>query len=323
MRALVLEENSTFSYRETEMPVLGGDEVLVKVIAAGLCSSDIPRAFQHGAYKYPLILGHEVYGEIEGPRGKKERIVVYPLIACKRCKFCKDDSFNVCKKYDYIGSRRPGGFAEYLAVSRQNILNAPKLPDTIRFALAEPTAVLVHAAGKISDLARKKILIIGDGSMGLLLSRFLRYSGCDNVYLAGKYSYKLKIAKSFGAYVVKAPPQSFFDVVFELVGTNSAYESAIWAVKPRGEVCFIGNINEDFHLPKALFSQILRKEITIKGCWNSLPQDWASALQFLSAAPEAEKVISHIFPLSEGVKALESIYQKQLENYIKAIFYIA
>lgn len=330
MKALVLEKSRTLVHKEIDAPMARRGETLVKVLASGLCSSDIPRAFQNGAYSYPLILGHEVFGEaVSG--GKKENFAVYPLIPCKKCSSCARGFFNTCKSYDYIGSRRHGGFAEYILAPQKNLFKIPRSMDPVLCAITEPTAVIVHAAGQAQDLADKKVLIIGDGSMGLILSRFLIYSGCSHVYLQGKYDYKTRIAKSFGAKVIKSDAEtlqgekfrSFFDIVFELAGTNSAYTSAILAVKPHGEIFFIGNIRDDLSLQKSLFSQILRKEVLIKGCWNSLPKDWTSALKFLSETQEIKKIISHTFALKDGVQAMHDIYNQKLKNYIKAVFFVS
>src|SRR3989344_4012755 len=168
MNALILIRNGKLRYEEKEGPqVKPHAEILVKVISAGICSSDIPRAFQNGAYAYPLILGHEIFGEtVLG--GKKENVVVYPLIACRKCSLCTKEFFNLCKNYDYIGSRRNGGFAEYVLAPQKNLIKIPEKLDPLLCAITEPTAVVIHATRLTRDLKNKKILIIGDGSMGLM-----------------------------------------------------------------------------------------------------------------------------------------------------------
>lgn len=319
MKSLVLEKNKKIIYKETETPSPKSyREVLARVISSSVCSSDIPRAFNNGAYFYPIILGHEIFTE-EG--------VVYPLIPCKKCSICKTGQVNTCKNYDYIGSRRNGGFSEYVLVPRDNIIKVPKALDPVLAAITEPTSVVMHAFKKAQPLKNDKILIIGDGPMGMILSRLLIYSGHSQVYLSGKHEYKTKIVRKFGARVIYSEQgaisekhDSFFDVVFEIAGTDSAYKNAVMAVKPHGKIVLIGNIRDNLVMEKTVFSQILRKELRIIGSWNSLPQEWGQALKFLNKSPEIKIVVSHVFSLKDGVKAMNDIYSRLLKNYTKAVF---
>ncbi len=98
------------------------NEVLVRVKAAGICGSDIPRIYNGGAYFYPLIPGHEFSGQVEKCGSAAEnkwsgkRVGIFPLIPCGECGPCKKKQYEMCRKYSYLGSRRHGGFAEYVAV---------------------------------------------------------------------------------------------------------------------------------------------------------------------------------------------------------------
>jgi L-iditol 2-dehydrogenase len=323
MEALVLKENGVFVFEtEQAMPVLGQDEVLVKVLAVGICSSDIPRSFNGLSYFYPVILGHEIIGRI----GERD-VAVYPLIGCKKCKFCNGKNFNLCGSYSYIGSRRHGGFAEYVAAPKSNIIRLPQGMPPKLSVLIEPAAVLIHALERVAFSKDRKILIIGDGAMALLLVKILKWRGINDVTVLGKYDHKLSLAGDFGARAVSifdTPPatglNSSFDVVFELAGSTSAYESAIASLKPKGQLVLISNIKQDLALGKKIFSLILRKELTIVGSWNSLPADWEAAGKFLHKYPEVSKTISHTFSLKQGTEAMNAIYKKTLKNFIKAAF---
>jgi len=330
MKALVLEKNSKFVYKDVESPSSNRpSDAVVEIISAGVCSSDIPRAFNRGAYFYPIILGHEVFGEIRTGKGKRETVVIYPLISCGRCSFCKSGAVNTCKRYDYIGSRRDGGFAEHMTVPKKNIIAAPENIDPIIAAITEPAAVVFHALRKACLLKEDKVLIVGDGPMGLILTRLLVSYGFSNVYLSGKHAYKTKIAREFGAHIIdnsanliERKYNAFFDAVFELAGTNSGYKDSIMAVKPHGKLVFIGNIRNDLHLSKFVFSQILRKEILVTGSWNSLPSEWGKVLIFLNNAPEIKKVVSHIYDLKDAACAMHDMYSRALKGYTKAVFLI-
>lgn len=127
MKALVLEKNEVLKYKDIPMPERKNkNSYLVKVIASGICGSDLHRAFEGEAYHYPLIMGHEFSGTIEeGFKGskfkEKDNVVIFPLIPCKKCTACQTGDFAQCMNYDYLGSRRDGGFAEYVYVSEENL----------------------------------------------------------------------------------------------------------------------------------------------------------------------------------------------------------
>ncbi len=322
MKALVLKENGIFELNPNHPePMQAAGEILVKVTAAGVCSSDIPRSFKSQSYFYPAILGHEIVGETESGE-----VAVYPLIACRACDACSKEVFNLCRTYDYIGSRRHGGFAEQVVAPSANIISLPKGLEPSLSVLTEPVAVLIHALSKARLLKESRVLIVGDGAMALLLVKLLSWRGVKDITILGKYEHKLVLAQEFGAKAIFSDSSEIlkynnsFDIAFELAGSIQAYESAIALLKFQGQWILVSNIKQDFALSKKDFSTILRKELVITGCWNSLPHEWPTAGEFLRLHPEAKKVISHIFPIHEGPKAMQAIFEKKLDNYIKAAF---
>ena len=125
MKAYVLRGVNKFQMEEQERPSLKSGEVLVKVMAAGICGSDIPRAYQTGAHVHPIIIGHEFSGQVvdvapdvDG-RWLNKRVGVFPLIPCRECIPCQKKQYEMCRNYSYLGSRRDGGFAEYAAVPKE------------------------------------------------------------------------------------------------------------------------------------------------------------------------------------------------------------
>ena len=193
MKAWILHEADKLHFEELEKPVLGRDEVLVAVKAAGICGSDIPRIYKTGAHRHPLIPGHEFSGVVEATgtdadaawQGK--RVGIFPLIPCKNCLPCTRKQYEMCRHYDYLGSRRNGGFAEYAAVPTECLV---ELPDNVSFAEAamlEPMAVAVHAMRRAfpemrdveSEMVQSTqntsgtVVVCGLGTIGLLLLMLL------------------------------------------------------------------------------------------------------------------------------------------------------
>ncbi len=151
MKALRLYAPGDLRLEDVPIPFPKPDEVLVRVLACGVCGSDIPRIFEHGTYKYPLVPGHEFSGIIEkvGSETGKDwvgrHVVIYPLIPCRQCSSCYSGLYTQCLNYDYLGSRRDGGFAEYVTVPRSNIIPAPDGVPGMLSAMTEPCAVALHA----------------------------------------------------------------------------------------------------------------------------------------------------------------------------------
>ena len=151
MKAWLLHDIGKISLDEVEKPLPGKGEVLVRVKAAGICGSDIPRIYETGAHNMPLIPGHEFSGIVEsvGEDGDKKwagkRVAVCPKIPCGSCSECKKGSLNSCTSYDYVGSRRDGAFAEYVAVPAANLLEIPEEVSFEAAAIMEPLAVAVNA----------------------------------------------------------------------------------------------------------------------------------------------------------------------------------
>ena len=131
MKAWVLHGISEIHFEEVDRPVPAENEVLVQVKAAGICGSDIPRIYQTGAHVHPLIPGHEFSGQVVcvGKNVDEEwldqRVGIFPLIPCTDCTACRQQHYELCRDYDYLGSRRDGGFAEYVAVSGRNFVGQP------------------------------------------------------------------------------------------------------------------------------------------------------------------------------------------------------
>lgn len=164
MKAYVLHDIYDIRFEEVDKPVPACDEALVKIQAAGICGSDIPRIFKTGAHVHPIVPGHEFSGIVEsvGDDSANSDLVgkhvgVFPLIPCKKCPQCMQKKYEMCENYNYLGSRCDGGFAEYVSVPLWNLI---ELPDEISFeqaAMLEPFCVAAHAVRGI-------VGVPGDGS---------------------------------------------------------------------------------------------------------------------------------------------------------------
>lgn len=351
MKAYVLEEVGQLKYKEIPTPKLQEDEVLVEVVNAGICGSDIPRIFKTGTYHFPTIPGHEFAGVVNsvGSGQNKDligkRVGVFPLIPCMKCEQCKKKMYEMCMSYNYLGSRTDGGFAEYVAVPAWNLI---ELPDAVSFedaAMLEPTAVALHAIrqtvrqkdfhadrhaftqpglyasvepdshaisqpGNLPDLSGVTAAVYGCGTIGMLVIQWLSAMGVKELYAIGTRKEQEDLLAKLHGLSVKSPgagaePNYFFcncreespiefiknhtagrdvDIVFECVGISETINNAVNSARAGGQVVFVGNPAGNIELGKRIYWDILRRQLTIQGTWNSSftkedDDDWHVALK--------------------------------------------
>lgn len=334
MKACVLTNKNNIEYKEIETPIINDNELLIKVKAVGICSSDFNRVYSDSAYFYPLVLGHEFAGEIikcgnniDKKKYLNKRAVVFPLLPCFECEYCKQKSYAQCKNYKYFGSRCNGAMAEYIAVPEWNV---KLLPNNMPFeigALCEPTAVAVNAISKITNLdSTKSICICGSGIIGIICGIIAKTYGANVTFLIRNIKKKEFLSKlGFSNFIEEKSNTQQYDIVLECVGSNKSINNCINIVKAKGEVIFVGNPEEDILFEKSCYWKILRAELTIKGVWNSHfknieNDDWDKAIDFLYRNQnEIGKLITNKFQLSDGIKAFEIMKDKS-QIHIKGVF---
>lgn len=332
MKACVLEGVGNLVYKDIEDVSPKAGEVLLKIRACGICSSDIPRVFKTGTYHFPTVPGHEFSGEIVGVGGRVseeyigKKAAVFPLLPCRECESCKQEQYARCDNYNYFGSRCDGGFAEYIAVPLWNLVFFDEM-DFTTAALCEPGSVALHSIRAAELSSNDNVLIIGTGTIGILAALWAgKFSG--NVTIAGRTESKLNFVKSLGRFEVidngKETVNDQYDVVIECVGTNAAVGYALNSVKKGGRVILTGNPASDVLLPKNDYWKILRKEITLKGTWNSYygsgENDWKHVIRYLKSEEEtARMLITHKYALADCGKAFD-VLKDPNEMTVKVMF---
>ena len=338
MKAVILKKNKNIIIQNKKIGSLDDHHCRVKIINAGICSSDLQRSYYNGAYFYPLIMGHELAGEIlevgdsveEYKKG--DRISVFPLLPCFKCESCIGENYALCKTYSYYGSRKDGGFAEYLDVNKWNIVPLPKNIALKDAAAIEPLSVVIHALRQaglldIENTYDKAIIIIGSGFLGLLMTMILnKYLPDANITIVDRNKFKLDIASKFVRRTIllkteddwnKFVEKNTFSLVIEATGNPSAFVRSIEIVKHSGNLLWMGNINGELKLPESIVSSILRKEITIKGTWNSVYNpnkldDWKQAIKFISDGIRPSELVTHYVSLDEIPDVLGKLYQHKI-----------
>lgn len=316
MKSLELVANGEFSLVHKDTPSIRADQCLIRVSVCGVCSTDIYRSHNNGAYFYPLVMGHEIAGKIESVGDEVsgfalgDEVGVFPLIPCFSCEECSAMNFMLCHDYSYHGSRCEGGYSELLAVNAWNLLKVPEGVAMKDAAFLEPTSVLVHAMRKseLWESAGRKVLIIGAGFLGLILAQILATRDVGHeIWVTDKNAFKLDrlppgVRKAKSLDDIRG---QMFDNVFEGTGSAHGIGVAINHVGRGGAICLLGNPSTDISIDQNLFGQLLRKEVWVQGSWNSAfrhdpDDDWSHVLKLMQQGLEPSQFVSHEFGL-EGV----------------------
>ena len=333
MKAYVLHAVNDLRYDEIEIPNCPKGWAIIKVRAAGICSSDISRVFTKGTYHFPTIPGHEFAGEVFSVGDDNDsdwigkKVGIFPLIPCRTCPQCIDKHYEMCDNYDYVGSRRDGGYAEYVAVPVWNLI---ELPSSILFtsaAMLEPLAVALHAIKLGGVKSGDNVAIIGTGMIGISAGQWAYKFGAKKVTIIGRNETKRELVERCGLeYVVCTNKDEIaqYDFVLEAVGTPSAVELAISGTTPGGTVLLMGNPSGDISLSQNLYWRILRKQLVLKGTWNSAfdglnPSDWTDAVHAIANNEvNVETLISHCFTQENLMVGLE-LMKSHKEPYCKVM----
>jgi len=310
MKAAVLHGIDDIRFEEAPAPFPGPDEELVTIAAAGICGSDVDRVFGKGAYHYPIILGHEFSG-IRAEDGAK--VVIYPLIPCMECVMCQIGEYACCSDYDYYGSRRDGGFAQQIAVRKWNVIEAPGHADLESLAMTEPAAVALHAVSLLGLLPGQNVLVTGAGPIGILLGQWAKKAGADKVYYVDIDERKLRFAEERGFYVHNGETA---DACVEGAGFSDSLARCLEAAGAGAKVVLMGNPSGDMKLTQKEYWHILRKQLVLKGTWNSVHNgfrdEWRVAIGAVaSGGIDVKSLISHRFSLEQCGEAFKILRERR------------
>lgn len=333
MKAYNLYGVNDLRYEDLSIPDCPKNWAIVKVKAAGICSSDIPRITQKGTYHFPTIPGHEFAGEVFSVGSKNDadwigrKVGIFPLIPCRKCSQCKGKHYEMCEHYDYVGSRRDGGFAEYVAVPIWNLIPLPNNVSFVSAAMLEPLSVALHAIKIGGVKPGDRVAIIGTGMIGVCAAQWATKFGAESVTVIGRSEAKRKMVENCGVEY-----HSYSDIkdgcqwnfVLEAVGTPEAIKNAISMVAPGGTVLVMGNPSGDISLQQDIYWRILRKQLIIKGTWNSSydgtnPSDWTEAVCAISNEEiKVNSLVTHRFNQNELMEGLKLMCE-HTEPYCKVM----
>lgn len=329
--------NKKFEVREMEEKPLKPDEVRIKVMACGVCGTDVHiYNGEPGSAEVvpPVVLGHEYAGIVEEigsgvtTLAVGDHVTVDPNMYCGNCVPCRDGKKQFCKNLQALGVNCNGGFAEYnVAPEKQCFKLNPKL-DITYGAMAEPLACCLHGIDNAGIRPGDTVCVIGGGAIGLLMVQLAKLSGAARVILSEPVVLRRKVGLSVGADLAVNPMEENLpaaiceasgkggaDVVIECVGNNAAARSAIQSAGFGATVLFFSVPAPDAKLDLPMFD-VYKKELQIRGSFIN-PNTHLRAVELLNSGRiDIKPIITHTFSLNHVEDAI--LMQKSAES-IKVI----
>ncbi len=341
MKAIRVYGTRDIRFEEVDMPVVGPDDVLIRVRAAALCGTDLEVYdgtmfyITSGATTMPFIPGHEWSGEvIELGSNVSEfeigdRVTGECSVGCRSCNNCLRGWYNQCQFRTETGLlNRDGGFAEYISFPKQFLHKCNEMAfDDATFI--EPTGIALYATKLAQVTPADYVAVMGPGPIGLFAVQTAKAYGARKVILVGTCDSRLEVGKSLGADVTINTTQEslidkvkvatdghMVDVVLEAVGKPGVWNDIASIVAPRARIAMTGLFAGE--KCSVDFDPIVINNITILGSLGG-PAIWDEAIDLhqrgkVTAAP----LITHRLPLSEFVKGIE-IMRNRTDNAIKVV----
>ena len=321
MKGLVYQGPKELVWQDVSDVHAGEKEVRIKIKAVGICGSDVHGYLGlTGRRIAPMIMGHEFSGEVDQVGdgvtsvAVGDRVTAQPVQFCGTCEFCAQGLTNLCaspKKKFFGVLDCNGAMAEYLVVPERLLY---KLPDTLGYeagALAEAVAVAYRGVKRAGDLTGKHVLVIGAGTIGLLVLALVKMRGAEKVYISDLSDGRLAVAQQMGADVLLNPGTEDVlqrvkeltggkgvDISLEAVGVTPSAKQSIELLRTGGHAVWIGNSAKTVEIP---MQDVVTRELRIDGTFIYTHEEFGEAVELLgSGAMHVEPMISLVADMQRG-----------------------
>jgi L-iditol 2-dehydrogenase len=339
MKALLLSRYRRLEITDIATPAFGDDDLRVRVAACGICGSDVHGYDGSSGRRIPpIVMGHEAAGVVadvgKNVSGFKsgDRVTFDSTVYCGGCANCRRGDVNLCDQRQVLGVScgdysRNGAFAEFVAVPARIAFH---LPDNLSFheaAVLEAVSVALHAVSLAPKQTDSTALVVGAGTIGLLVQQALAASGYSRVLVTDVDPSRLKLSESLGATAVlhsgpdlisevsRSTGGTGADVVIEAVGNNQAVTTAINCTRKGGTVVLVGNVAPEVMIPLQV---VVSRQIRLQGSCASCGE-YPRAIELMSSGKiNVQPLISAVAPLDEGPQWFERLYARE-PNLMKVI----
>ena len=336
MKVAMYYSNSDIRIEEQKIPEINDDELLVKVVASGICGSDVMEWYR--IKKAPLVLGHEISGDVVkvGKNVKDfkkgDRVFVTHHVPCNTCRYCLNNEHTVC---DTIHNTKfyPGGFSQFLRVPEINVDRGTfKLPKELTYdegTFIEPLACVVRGFRKMGFKSASSVLVIGSGIAGILNIKLANALGASRIFSTDINKSRIKQAKKMGSdfsfnakdnipkMIKENNDGRLADFVILCAGVPSAIKQALDCVEPGGTILWFAptkpGVNVDFP-----FFEIWNKQIKMFSTYAGAGKDIIDAIELIrSKKVQVVDMITHKFPMDKAPEGFKLV--AEAEDSMKVI----
>lgn len=332
MKAIVIHAPMDFRMEEVPAPDCPEGGMILKVIACGLCGSDL-RTLRSGHSKvnFPWIIGHEIAGTVvevgsnyQGKWQIGDVLAIGPVNYCGICDFCVNGQYELCENHLEIAQEWPGGFAEYIAIPeacvlRGSIRPVPEELDPAIAAISEPISSCVNAQENGRIGLGDTVVVIGSGPIGCIHTSLARARGADKIIVADVVKERLKLAEPFGPDIVidasktdlveevrKLTDGKGADVIITANPVPSTQVQAVEMAKKGGRVLLFGGLPKDNCKPGIDTNIVHYQALRLIGTTTFAPRHQIIAIKLLASGRiPGDKLVTQRFPLSEFAKSVE------------------
>ena len=338
MKVAMYYSNKDVRLEEMPVPEIGPDELLMKVVASGICGSDVMEWYRRD--KVPLVLGHEVSGDVVEAGGnvqkfkEGDRVAATHHVPCNTCHYCLNGHHTVCETLLRGTHFDPGGFAAYIRVPAINVDRGVfKFSNDLSYEEAsfmEPIACVLRGQKNARLRPGQSVLVLGSGISGLLHIALARSLGAGLVMAADTIPFRLQKAKEMGAHAAVRADETMMDAVREnnegrladlvIICFDGFIPLATKAVERGGTILFFAGAAEGATLPATINDLFWRTEITLTSTYAGSPADCRTALTLIAGgAVPVKKLITHRYSLEETQKGFEAVCEPMTHDCIKVI----
>ena len=324
MKVAEIENNSLVIKERNQETLENRKGAIVKVLGCGLCGSDIVKLKHHLA-KDGTVLGHEIVAKIveinSDTNFKKDDVIVTSHhIPCGKCEYCKNGNVSMCRHFKQT-NLQPGGFSEYVFLSEEHLQNVahpkPENLTDIEASFYEPLGCCVRAIKRAYMNEKSTALVIGLGSIGIIMAQALRAFGM-NVIGCDLITSRVDLLKNLGieAFNVNEMCESIkADCVFMTSGSDKAIDTALKYVRDGGKILVFSSTPNNFGYAN---NEIYYRELTVLGSYSPSPADLKDSLELLKNKDVKVEGLSTIYPLDKIQKAInDTLNNKIMKAYIK------
>ena len=337
MKSAVLQEPRRFALVDRPVPSAGAGSAVVRIAATAICHTDLAMFLgHHPGVHYPLVLGHEATGTIAGlgadVHGLQEgqNVIVNPVVSCGRCDCCRRGDENLCRNAGIIGREFAGSLDQFICVPARNLHPLPPHLPLAEATLIETLATVRHAQLRASITSADTVVVLGQGTTGLLHTRLAVLAGAKQVVAVSRTPWKLDLATRMGAQaVVRASAETAVeevrrltggggaDVILDTVGGTKILRAGIDMLRPGGRFVSFSLNHEEFDGLSAFLLYI--KEISIIGARALNGVDMEPSIELVASGDiDASPFITARYPL-ERVAAAFDAYERNPSEILRIV----